>query len=125
MIMSQSAADESLADAIWWLKGFAAAIPSDDRGTPLSLESSLREIRMWLGRLPYGLSRLVGTTESAFGIVLTEHEFEVFWDALRSPDDEVGAAARKQALEKLRLVLNKFTEERRAFATAGSREVPF
>lgn len=125
MIKDHQQADEQLADALWWLRGFAAAQPADDRATPLHMADSLREVRVWLRRLSEGLTRLIGTDDRSFAIALTEAEFEQLWDAARAPDDESGAAERRETVERLRPILTKFTEERRAFADARTKELPF
>lgn len=125
VICDHGQAASALSEATWWFKGFSAAVSQDDRGTPANLGERLREIRNWLDRLPYGLHRMLGTNSSALGVVLTEHEFEVLWDALRAPAGEAGDAERKIAMDKLSAILTQFTKERRAFANGSNAEVRF
>lgn len=121
MVNDHEAAAGALADAIWWLKGFAAAQPAEDRTTVQELERALCEARIWLARLARGQTRLLGTYDNAFAVVLTEAELETVWDGLRSGAD---AIERREAQDRLRPVLDQFTKERRE-ASTRDRGVPF
>lgn len=79
--MTHEQADSALADAIWWFKGFRAAHADND--PTCGMADDLRNARNWLSRLARGKTRLLGLTERAQGVVLTEYEFEVVFDALR------------------------------------------
>lgn len=120
-MMNPSNADDQLADALWWLKGFAAAQPIDDRGETLAMAESLRLIRDWLDRLSQGFDRLLGQNEHTFACVLTEHEIEVIIDGLRS---DVGED-RKIGLEKALAIYKHFDVERRKLLNSRNSEVPF
>lgn len=117
---SHLSADEQIADAIWWFKGFRAAMKLEDRDETDGLAENLRRLRDWLGGLPYGFTRLVGTADCALGCVLTEAEFEQVFDALRGTDEE-----REVGLATMRRVLDQFSNERRDLANARNKEIPF
>ena len=95
-----AAADEALADVVWWLKGFQAAQPADPMGagdtTPGELHRAVSSVRDWLRRLSSGRRRTLvfyGSTVAGVQdarVVVTEGEIERLHDALRegAPTDE-------------------------------------
>lgn len=107
MTMNHTEADNLLADALWWFKGFRAAQPADARDPTEALGDSLRSVREWLNRLPLGLNRLLGTSERTFACVITEHELEVIIDGLRENTGE----DRELALAKVREIHKQFVAE--------------
>ena len=114
-------ADDRLADAIWWFKGFAAAHPAEERGEVAAMAENLRHIRLWLGSLEIGDRRLLGQNEFTFACVLTECELEVIIDGLRSTDGPSMLAA----LEKTQAIYKQFDGERRALLNSRNLEIPF
>lgn len=97
--MTPEQADSRLADAIWWFKGFAVATQRRcamdcDQDPTEGLGESLRSVRNWIDRLSRGSTRLIGTNERTYAIALTEQEFEVLFDGIRSEGNlaEVGHA---------------------------------
>ena len=123
MIRDHEQADRALADALWWLKGFAAAAPNEHASnTAAGMAESLRDIRQWLGNLSLGDRRLLGTNERCFAVVLTEHEFEVLVDGLRS---DANSNDHAQAANYAAKITNQLTEERKRFNDDRNPEVPF
>lgn len=123
MIRDHEQADSALADALWWLKGFAAAAPNEHASnTAAGMAESLRDIRQWLGSLSLGDKRLLGTNERCFAVVLTEHEYEVLIAALRS---ERSSEERADAAHYAAKITNQLNEERKRFVDDGNPEVPF
>lgn len=123
MIRDHEQADSALADALWWLKGFAAAAPNEHASdTAAGMADSLREIRQWLGSLSLGDKRLLGTNERCFAVVLTEHEYEVLVDGLRSDRSSEDHA---QAANYAAKITNQLNEERKRFVDDRNPEVPF
>ena len=83
MIRDIEQAHAALADAIWWLKGFAAARPpsiDEGSGDHVVMENRLQEVRNWLHSLAQGSFRRIGDEKA---IVMTYAEFERFIDAAR------------------------------------------
>ena len=105
--MTHKAADNALAEAIWWLKGFRAAHPDSD--PTCGMEDGLRAARDWLSGLAHGRTRLLGLSDHAQGLALTEHEFEVMYDGLRATADD---AEREQAIKVIKNVLDAMGAER-------------
>lgn len=122
MIRDHEQADSALADALWWLKGFAAARPEDHECTAADLADKLRDTRQWLGHLSLGDKRLLGTNERCFAVVLTEHEYEVLVDGLRSDRSSEDHA---QAANYAAKITNQLNEERKRFVDDSNPEVPF
>jgi hypothetical protein len=123
-VINPTTADNSLADVIWWLKGFAAAQPAEERnlrGEVAAMQENLRRVREWLDRLPVGLTRVLGRDQHTFACVLTEHELEVIIDGLRSNTNE----DRDQALEKVRAIHKQFSNECREMTARRDPEAPF
>lgn len=118
--MTHQQTDNTLADAIWWLKGFRAARPDTDTDPSCDLGSDLLSARIWLRRLALGKSRMLGLSDHTRAVVLTEHEFEVIYDALRI---EADAAEQQDGRDQIAKVYQEFTAERK---DAGKEEgLPF
>lgn len=110
MIRNHENADSRIADAIWWMHGFAAAKPKK-AGKLAELAEGLSEIRNWLLRFTQGRSRLLGTDERQLAVVMTEAEFERLFDGLRVKacrEDIDDARATVTA------ILNEFRHERKS-----------
>lgn len=100
MIRDVEEAREALADAVWWLKGFAAARPpsiDEGAGEHRELEAKLGEVRRFLSRINRADVRRLGE-ETA--IVLSFAEFERLVDAVRVPRLAETVAA-TQTIEKV------------------------
>lgn len=121
MTINHSTADNLIADAIWWLKGFRAAQPADASDPTDNLGASLLRVREWLNRLPLGVSRLLGANERTFACVITEHELEVIIDGLRSNTNE----DRDLALTKVREIHKQFIAECNEVTARVYVEMPF
>jgi hypothetical protein len=91
VIRSADKAREVIADALWWLKGFAAAQQDD---TADSLANGLAEIRLWIDSLERGSICRLGNETS---IVLRFADFERIVDSVKispaSKDDHLAALA--------------------------------
>lgn len=123
MIRDHEQADNALADALWWLKGFAAAAPNEHASnTAAGMAESLRDIRQWLGSLSLGDKRLLGTNERCFAVAMTEHEYEVLVDCLRPEARDTDFA---RAIECAAKITNQLNEERKRFVDDRNPEVPF
>ncbi len=121
MIRDQQTADDRIADALWFLKGFAAAANSESAETAADLANALREVRNWINAISSGDLRLIGADERNFYIVLAEHEYEKLVDGVRSkdgPDWEIATELSKQITRALHLEQEEFRHRR-------SPEVPF
>lgn len=115
MIDMQDARDK-LADALWWMKGFAAA--SADASTERGLVAKLNEVHAYLGDVQQGMVRRLGE-ETA--VVLTFAEFERLVDAVRVPQlEEIGAA--KQTVEP---VLAAYQREDQRARRDRNPNIPF
>lgn len=118
MIRDIESADAALADAIWWLKGFAAARPAsvdEGSGEHLSLESKVREVRAFLNSVNRASIRRMGE-ETA--VVLSFAEFERLVDAVRVPrPKEI-----KDAIETVEKVLAEYRMEEHS---ARNLDAPF
>lgn len=112
-------ADNTLADVLWWLRGYAAA--KDDARTA-DLAEQLVNVRNWLFALAGGEKRLLGTNERAFGVALTEHEFEVLVDGVRSDNP---SNDRDEALRISKLIVNRLHAEQKKFVDGKRGELPF
>jgi hypothetical protein len=110
---SHETTDSALADALWWFRGFAATRQTGEHDQTFGLAEKLKRARSWLNSLASGEKRLVGLHERELGIVLTEGEFEMVYDALRfgdrTPKEEV-----EQIVGKLRYAYERFSTERSA-----------
>lgn len=119
--MSPEKADNLLADAIWWLRGFRAAHPVDmmDCDPTQGLGDALLNVRNWLVKLSLGRARIIGANERQVAVVMTEGEFEQLFDGLR-----VDAAEEDLLLARTKVaaILQEFRHER---ASAFNPEVPF
>ena len=121
MIRDQQTADDRIADALWFLKGFAAAANSESADTAADLANALREVRNWINAISSGDLRLIGTDERNFYIVLAEHEYEKLVDGVRSkggPDWEIAVELYNQITQRVRVEQDEFRRRR-------SDEVPF
>ncbi|MBB4859674.1 hypothetical protein HNO88_003003 [Novosphingobium chloroacetimidivorans] len=105
--MRHEDADNALADALWWFRGFRAAQPTEASDATFDMQSKLLDARNWLKRLAEGKRRVLGLGEPEQGIVITYAEFERLYDGLRHgiEDREVGVATAKQILEEYRAEL--------------------
>lgn len=122
MIRDQQTADDRIADALWFLKGFAAAANSDSAETAGDLARALNEVRQWINAISSGDLRLIGTDERNFYIVLAEHEYEKLIDGLRSG---VGAEDHAIAVALNSRIVEQFRAEQKAFVNRRVGEVPF
>jgi hypothetical protein len=118
MIRDIQGADDALADAIWWFKGFAAARPAsidEGSGEHVALEGKIREVRAFLTSVNRASIRRLGE-ETA--IVLTFAEFERLVDAVRVPrPKEI-----KDAIETVEKVLAEYRMEEHS---ARNLDAPF
>lgn len=108
MIRDIEQAHAALADAIWWLKGFAAARPSDvdeGAGEHRHMEARLQDVRNWLHSLTTGSFRRLGDERA---IVLTYGEFERLVDASRPGSTRADI---ELAGETVRTVLDAYRDE--------------
>lgn len=115
-------ARDMLADALWWLKGFAAAATSDHDDIVYGLSEGLREVRVWLESLQSGHVRRLGDERA---IVLTYPEVETLLDGLR---EHAPPRHRQIALGTLRAVFDSYQAEARAARDAIDQafsEAPF
>jgi len=120
--MTHENADNALADALWWLRGFAAALPEDQRGTVAGMANRLLETRRWLLDLAEGDARMIGTDENTIAFAIREVEFEHALDALRHPSTD---AERQTAANMLSAAYEIVKRERSAAAAAKSKDIPF
>ncbi|MGR4893381.1 hypothetical protein ACIPPQ_20345 [Sphingopyxis sp. LARHCG72] len=119
MITDIETARDKLADAIWWLKGFAAARPAsidEGAGEHLRLESELTEVRVFLTNINNASIRRMGE-ETA--VVLSFAEFERLVDAVRVPR----LHETQIAIRTIEQVLAQYRDEEKA-ARRGD-EIPF
>ena len=121
-MIDPTTADNALADVLWWLKGFAAANPPEERGEVAAMAENLRQIRQWLGSLEIGDKRLLGQNEHTFACVVTENELEVIIEGLHV---QAPGSDRERSLEKARAIYQQFFGERRALLNSRNPEVPF
>lgn len=121
MIRDQQTAEDRIADALWFLKGFAAAASNEGADTALELANGLREIRRWIHAISSGDLRLIGTDERNFCIVLAEHEYEKLVDGVRSKDARDIAIA----TELSKQITQRVQVEQEEFRNRHSPEVPF
>ena len=118
MGMNHTDADNALADVLWWLRGFEAATTSDHDDTVHDLWTGLRNIRNWLSEMARGGHRLLGLSENARAIVITEAEFEAILDGLQRNTEEDREAGRQTA----RAIFDQYAREARELANPT---VPF
>lgn len=119
MITDIETARDKLADAIWWLKGFAAARPAsidEGAGEHLRLESQLNDVRAFLTHINNASIRRMGE-ETA--VILSFAEFERLVDAVRVPRQGEVMVAR-QVIED---VLAQYRAE--DLAARRGDEIPF
>lgn len=109
--MTHEQADNALADAIWWFRGYKASRPTDDYDQSFDLGGALHSARTWLKRLARGKTRLFGLTEREEAVALTYGEFEVLYDALR---ERATAQDRDLGQELVKRVLDEISVERKA-----------
>ncbi|MBK6800321.1 MAG: hypothetical protein IPG83_02220 [Novosphingobium sp.] len=119
MIRDQVTADDRIADALWFLKGFAAASSNDSAVIAADLSDKLNQVRKWITAISSGELRLIGTDERNFYIVLAEQEYEKLVDGVRSID----AADKAIGMDVHQSIHPQIDAERRAFAKRC--EVPF
>ena len=118
MIRDIEGARDALADAIWWLKGFAAARPAsidEGSGEHVSLENKISEVRAFLASINRASIRRLGE-ETA--IVLTFAEFERLVDAVRVPRP----AEMQAAINTVEAVLAEYRMEEQS---ARNLDAPF
>lgn len=109
-------ADDALADAHWWMKGFIAAQSSlHPNQIAITLDRKLQNVRNFLLDVGAGRVRRLGD-ETA--IVLTFHEWEQIGDALmQKPDSirerEIASAVFKKVHEEYRQQEDDFRQSQR------------
>ena len=89
MSMDGQQAIDKIADAFWWLRGFASARP-DDNGAVDAMEAA-QTAQRWLRRLLNGDGIVVRADErpadkQGYRIVISEAQFVRLYDGLRSND---------------------------------------
>lgn len=122
MIRNQYEADNALADALWWLKGYAAAASGEAQDDAQAMAEKLSDARRWLNDLTDGSKRMLGINERQLAIALTENEYEVIVDGLH---DKENSGERLQALEITKPITAQLREERLSLIASQSGEVPF
>ena len=116
MIKDVELAHAALADALWWLKGFASANP--DNPDARAMAESLREVREYLNRIANGCVHRIGD-ERAF--VMSYADFEVVYDGIAHPRST--DADREKAAEKMRALLRQYQVE--AQEASANPQIPF
>lgn len=112
MINVMQEALDRLADALWWMRGYAAA--KENGGTEAALVDKLAAVHTYLRRVEHGEVRRLGE-ETA--VVMTFAEFERLVDAVRVPrEPEISAAA-----ETIERVLAAYRDEE----MRSNPDVPF
>lgn len=109
-------ARDKLADALWWMRGFAA---NGEDGTVVhSLAGKLADVHAYLARVQLGDIRRLGD-ETA--IVMTFAEFERLVDAIRVPRPE----EIKSAVDTVEAVLAAYRREEQRAVRDRNPEIPF
>jgi hypothetical protein len=87
--------DNSLADVIWWLKGFAAAAEGEAGIEARQMHKQLNSVRDWHSHLSRGTLRMIGLDEETRAVAITERELEQIHDALggKQSAEQVAAAS--------------------------------
>ena len=118
MMRNLDQAQDALADALWWLKGFAAG--QEDGTEARDLSDKLRLVREYLDNIAEGWVRRIGDERA---VVVTYAEFERLIDAFpRSLQlDEEQEAGRAT----VRAVLAKYQLEAREARDRANPEIPF
>lgn len=116
MIKTVDQAHAALADALWWLKGFAAA--SEGHSEARAMADDLREARNYLDRIAEGQVRRIGDEKA---IVLTYAEFEALYDFVSHLDATEGE--KERAVTTVRDVLAQY--QREADIARTLPEIPF
>lgn len=107
-------ADNVLADAIWWLRGFQSARaepnPFGVEDPTHNMSEKLLAARNWIKSLACGASRVIGLNDRERGVALKEAEFEHLFDGLREGATEADRAMGRETAQK---VFHQFHEELR------------
>lgn len=82
MCLTAQAAQDSLADTIWWLKGFSAAANPEAATTATRMERALVEVKEYLAALASGDRNFISQTR----IVVTPRLIEDLADVLHRPE---------------------------------------
>lgn len=117
MIKDVEQAHAALADALWWLRGFASAAP--DNPETRDMAEGLRQVREYLDRIKGGWVRRIGDEQA---VVITYAEFERLYDALAHP--AASEADKPAAVEALKAIMHAYQAESAA-ARKRSDEIPF
>jgi hypothetical protein len=121
MIRSIKDADDALADAHWWMKGFIAAKSmTEPNQVAITLDSNLQNVRNFLLDLNAGRIRRLGD-ETA--IVLTFHEWEQIGDALLQKPDSI--LEREIASGVFKKVHDQYREQEKFFRQSQRGDAPF
>ena len=120
-ITDQVMASDRLADALWFLRGFAASKGDEHGEIAKDLSNQLISVRCWLNDIGNGAVRLLGEDESEFRVVLGEGEYERLVEAINSPQAEEIEIAKSI----IRQISPRFDEERKNFLNRKNREFPF
>jgi hypothetical protein len=123
-------ATASLADAIWWFKGFSAGTDSpSDSCQAAGLAEQLRQVREWLERIEEGKARLLVDSETRRprwregGIVAMSYaDFERILDGLKGNPSEQDRAL---ALETMAKILAEWNAEDEAISRERNDDIPF
>lgn len=118
-------ADDMLADAYWWLKGFAEArqancVMGEQPGEGADLARKIQEVRSFLERVNEGRIRRLGE-ETA--IVLTFAEWERFCDFLLIKPD--GIEERDIASKTARAIHDQYREQEEQYRLSRMPDAPF
>lgn len=119
--MNHETTDSTLADAIWWFHGFAAASPrttgpfEEPCDVTHDLAAQLRNARDWIKNLAVGHRRSIGLDDANLACAVREGELEILRDGLRLGADE---REREEAFELTTRIFDQFHDERKP-------EVPF
>ena len=114
-------ADDALADAHWWMKGFIAAkSPSEPNQVAITLDQKLQNVRNFLSEVNAGRIRRLGD-ETA--IVLTFHEWEQIGDSLMIKPDSIGE--REIASAVFKKVHQEYRQQEEHFQQSQRPDAPF
>lgn len=122
MIRDIEAARDALADALWWMKGFAAAQTDQTSMGAIEardMENKIGDVRRFLNEVNHATIRRMGE-ETA--IVLSFSEFERLVDAVRVPR----LAETNIAIKTIENVLAEYrAEEKRHREAQRNPNIPF
>ena len=114
-------ADDALADAHWWMKGFIAAQSlSEPNQVAITLDRNLQNVRNFLADVDAGRIRRLGD-ETA--IVLTFHEWDQIGDALMQKPDSI--REREMASAVFKKVHQEYCQQEEHFRQSQRPDAPF